>query len=43
MLHAGLVLVRLGEAAFRAEPDPFGTGSFGLARITIEWRTLRYV
>ena len=32
MLHAGLVLVRDGEPAFRAEFDPFGTGAFGLER-----------
>lgn len=32
MLHAGLVLVRDGEPAFRAESDPFGTGAFGLER-----------
>ncbi|GAC1449881.1 MAG: hypothetical protein NVSMB9_33970 [Isosphaeraceae bacterium] len=32
MLHAGLVLIRDGEPAFRAEPDPFGTGAFGLER-----------
>ena len=32
MLRAGLVLVRNGEAAFRGEPDPFGTGAFGLER-----------
>ncbi len=32
MLHAGIALVREGEAAFRAESDPFGTGAFGLER-----------
>jgi hypothetical protein len=32
MLHAGLVLVRDGEAAFRAVSDPFGSGPFGLER-----------
>lgn len=32
MLHAGLVLVRDGEPAFRAESDPFGAGPFGLER-----------
>ena len=28
MLHAGIVLVRDGEPAFRAVPDPFGSGPF---------------
>ena len=32
MLHAGLVLIREGEAAFGTEFDPFGTGAFGLER-----------
>lgn len=32
MLCAGLILVRDGEPAFRAESDPFGTGAFGLER-----------
>ncbi len=32
MLHAGLILVRDGEPAFRAELDPFGAGPFGLER-----------
>jgi len=32
MLRAGVALVRKGEAAFRAEPDPFGAGAFGLER-----------
>jgi len=32
MLRAGIALVRDGEAAFRAVPDPFGTGPFGLER-----------
>ena len=32
MLHAGLVLIRNGEPDFRAEPDPFGPGGFGLER-----------
>ncbi len=32
MLHASLVLIRDGDAAFRAEPDPFGPGGFGLER-----------
>jgi hypothetical protein len=30
--HAGIVLVRDGEPAFRAVSDPFGTGAFGLER-----------
>lgn len=33
MLHAGLVLIRDGEPAFRAESDPFDTGAFGLERL----------
>ena len=32
MLRAGLVLIRDGELAFRAEADPFGDGAFGLER-----------
>ena len=32
MLYAGIALVREGEAAFRAESNPFGTGAFGLER-----------
>jgi hypothetical protein len=32
MLHAGVVLIRDGEPAFRAESDPFGTTAFGLER-----------
>jgi hypothetical protein len=32
MLHAGVVLVRESEPAFRAQSDPFGTGAFGLER-----------
>jgi hypothetical protein len=32
MLRAGIALIREGEAAFRAESDPFGTGAFGLER-----------
>jgi len=32
MLYAGIALGREGEAAFRAESDPFGTGAFGLER-----------
>ncbi len=32
MLHAGLVLIRDGEPAFRAKRDPFDTGAFGLDR-----------
>jgi hypothetical protein len=32
MLHAGVVLVREGEPAFRAQSDPFATGTFGLER-----------
>ena len=32
MLRAGIALVRDGEPDFRAEPDPFGTGPFGLER-----------
>jgi hypothetical protein len=32
MLQAGVALIRDGEPAFRAEPDLFGTGAFGLER-----------
>jgi hypothetical protein len=32
MLQAGVALIREGEPAFRAEPDVFGTGAFGLER-----------
>jgi hypothetical protein len=32
MLTAGVALIRDGEAAFRAEADPFGMGAFGLER-----------
>jgi hypothetical protein len=32
MLRAGVAMVRDGEPVFRAELDPFGTGSFGLER-----------
>jgi hypothetical protein len=32
MLRAGILLVRGGEPAFRAEPDPFGSGPFRLDR-----------
>ncbi len=32
MLHAGIVLVRDGEPAFLAVPDPFGSGPFRLER-----------
>jgi hypothetical protein len=37
MLRAGLVLVRDGEAAFRALRDPFGDGPFGLERREGGW------
>jgi hypothetical protein len=32
LLYAGIALVHQGEAAFRAESVPFGTGAFGLER-----------
>jgi len=37
MLRAGIALVRDGEPAFRAEPDPFGAGEFGLERRGNGW------
>jgi hypothetical protein len=32
MLQAGVVLIRDGDQAIRAEADPFGPGAFGLER-----------
>ncbi|MDR3623199.1 MAG: hypothetical protein P4L85_27850 [Paludisphaera borealis] len=37
MLRAGVALIRDGEPAFRAEPDPFGAGPFGLERRGDGW------